>query len=196
MKNNDAQPEQMDSICCRCHAVIQPDDKMFLITASLNNQPRIISSLCFPCASAVLTEAVISQNIVVPRTEQEVPENAVDNSAATDTKRSDNIVQSGTIASTDLFCEINGCKPKAALGFQVSEDGFCLSLQCNDEDSYATSEHFTWSRIAQLLIAANPDLFGDINEPTHWCFVDALVSLGFNVPGWPKEHNYNDNPNR
>jgi hypothetical protein len=133
----------------------------------------------------------------MPIPAQELPENDNgDDSPSSDTTRSDNIVQSGTITSTDLFCELNGCKRKAALGFQVSEDGFCLSLQCKDEDSYATSENFTMNIIAQLLISANPNLFGDINEPLHQCFPEALVSLGFNVPGWPREHKYNDNPDR
>jgi len=83
---------------------------------------------------------------------------------------------------------------KATLTFQVSNDGFRLYLQCADGISWATSELFTWNRVAQLLIAANPDMFGDLNEPLHQCFPDALVSLGFVVPGWPKENKINDNP--
>ena len=85
---------------------------------------------------------------------------------------------------------------KAAIGFLVSDDGFRLYLQCADGISWATSELFTWNRIAQLLIAGNPDLFGDLNEPLHQCFPEALVSLGFVVPGWPKENKFNDNPDR
>jgi len=82
---------------------------------------------------------------------------------------------------------------KATLAFQVSDDGFRLNLQCADGISWASSELFTWNQIAQLLISANPDLFGDINEPLHQCFPEALVSLGFNVPGWPKENKYKSN---
>jgi hypothetical protein len=74
---------------------------------------------------------------------------------------------------------------KAALSFQVSDDGFRLSLQCADGVSYATSELFTWNHIAQLLIAANPDMFGALDEPLHHVFAEALTCFGFYIPDWP-----------
>ena len=70
----------------------------------------------------------------------------------------------------------------------MSDGGFRLSLQCANDVSYATSELFTWNRIAQLLIAADPNMFGVLDEPLHYAFLGALVSLGYNVPGWLEQH--------
>lgn len=96
---------------------------MFLVTASLDNQQRAISSLCFSCAIAVLTYAVTS-DITLQVPESELPENNDGNTIGSDREQLNNIVQSGTIASTDLFCEINGCKPKAALSFRYPTTAF------------------------------------------------------------------------
>jgi hypothetical protein len=82
---------------------------------------------------------------------------------------------------------------QAALTIQVSDDGFWLYLHCADGISWAGSELFTWNRIVQIIIAANPDMFGDINEPRHQCFPESLIALGFNVPGWPKQNKYKSN---
>jgi hypothetical protein len=74
---------------------------------------------------------------------------------------------------------------KATLSVHCSEQGFSFKLQCSDGKSWANSQMFTWQQIAQLLIAADPDMFGDLDEPWHQCFLDTLVQLGYNVPDWP-----------
>jgi hypothetical protein len=89
-------------------------------------------------------------------------------------------IQTGIVMST-----VSDKRLKAALSFQVQEDGFRLNLQCTDGVSTATSELFTWNRIAQILIAAKPDMFGDLDEPWHQCFPDTLIQLGYAVPDWP-----------
>ena len=73
----------------------------------------------------------------------------------------------------------------AELQVQHNDDGFCLFLVCADGKSWANGQFFTWPQIAQLLVAADPDMFGIIQEPLHHIFPETLVALGFNVPGWP-----------
>ena len=65
-----------------------------------------------------------------------------------------------------------------------SRQGFYFTLRCPDGISWATSQLFTWRQIAQLLIAADPDMFGVLDEPLHQVFPRTLVSLGYNVPNW------------
>jgi len=181
MHNSDALTEHSENICFRCKKVIRPADKMFLISASLENENCVISSLCLPCASVILSEALIGKNLTMPVPSSEFSDKEEDSTQA-DQYEVRVIHQAGTIKSTNPDADYNG--HKATLSFQVSDDGFRLSLQCPDAVSYATSEVFTWNRIAQLLIAANPDIFGSIAEPLHYVFPETLVSLGYHVPDW------------
>jgi hypothetical protein len=181
MNNNDALTARSENICFRCKNVIRPSDKIFLKSASLENENCIISSLCIPCASAILSAAVIGKNLTMPAPHPEFSDNEEDITQA-DQYEVRVIHQAGTIKSINPDTDDNG--HKAALSFQVSDDGFRLSLQCPDGVSYATSEVFTWNRVAQLLIAANPDIFGSIAEPLYYVFPETLVSLGYNVPDW------------
>jgi len=149
----------------------------------MENETNVISSLCFPCASALLTEAVVAKNIANPAPISELT-NAGNIVTVPDDESAENeVIQAGNINSINSDTDRNGYK--AALGFEVAEDGFRLRLQCTDGISWAASELFTWNRIAQILIAANPDIFGDNKEVWHQCFPETLVTLGYNVPDWP-----------
>jgi hypothetical protein len=70
------------------------------------------------------------------------------------------------------------------LRVHCSEEGFYFTLQCCDGLSRANSQLFTWKQIAQLLIAAHPDMFGIIDEPLHQVFPESLERLGYYVPNW------------
>jgi hypothetical protein len=189
-KNNEVSQPEFKPTCFRCSRVIKPDDKMFIILASIENEPvnsikeYVISSLCFPCASAVLTEAVINKKLTMPLPVRDLLDNEEEYPLPADQRTVGVVNQAGTITSTKA--DSDGSEYPAALSFQVHDDGFRLSLQCTDGISWATSELFTWSRIAQLLIAANPDMFGVLDEPLHYVFAEALASLGYNVPDWPE----------
>lgn len=73
---------------------------------------------------------------------------------------------------------------ESALLVRCDEDGFCFILECPDGVSSATSQLFTWKQIAQLLIAADPDMFAILDEPLHQVFPQTLESLGYYVPNW------------
>ncbi len=181
MYKSDALTEHSENICIRCKNVIRPADKMFLMSTSLENKNCVISSLCIPCASAILSEDVIDKKLTMPAPSPGFLDQEEDTTQA-DQCEVRVIRQVGTIKSINPDTEDSA--HKAALNFQLLEDGFRLSLQCPDGVSYATSEVFTWNRIAQLLIAATPDIFGSIAEPLHCVFPETLVSLGYNVPDW------------
>jgi hypothetical protein len=148
----------------------------------MENETSILSSLCFPCASALLTEAVINKKLITP--EISPKHDDVEEESCLDQQEETEVIQAGTIMSVDT--DSDGPRYKANLSFEVSGDGFRLRLQCTDGISYAASEFFTWNRIAQILIAAKPDMFGDLDEPWHQCFPETLTQLGYNVPDWPQ----------
>jgi len=63
-------------VCFRCGRVIEPKDKMLTVSVSVET-PRddgsidgvesyAISSLCFCCASVILTEAVVDKGLTMP----------------------------------------------------------------------------------------------------------------------------------
>jgi len=70
------------------------------------------------------------------------------------------------------------------LKVQCSGKGFYFILQCFDGISVAYSQLFTWEQIAQLLIAADPGMFGVLDEPLHQVFPRNLKLLGYNSPNW------------
>lgn len=70
------------------------------------------------------------------------------------------------------------------LNICYSDEGFCLRLICKDNISKAVSKYFTWEQLIQMLIAADPDMFGALDEPTHNIFPFTLMRFGYRVPGW------------
>jgi hypothetical protein len=73
---------------------------------------------------------------------------------------------------------------RARLKVHCSEKGFYFTLQCSDGISWANSQLFSWGQIAQLLIAADPDMFGVLDEPLHQVFPENLERLGYHIPNW------------
>jgi hypothetical protein len=73
---------------------------------------------------------------------------------------------------------------RATLKVHCSERGFYFNLQCADGISWANGPLFSWQQIAQLLIAAAPDMFGALDEPLHQVFPQNLRLLGYHVPNW------------
>ena len=185
MGNNGASTDRSDTFCLRCGSLIKADDKMFIIEASMEDGNSIISSICFPCATAILTEAVIGKKLITPALSLDDIDFEGNVRLPKDQSEETEITQAGAVKSS-THPNAESMEHKASLSFQVSGDGFRLGLECTDGLSYATSELFTWNRIAQLLIAANPNIFGDVGEPWHYCFPETLVSLGYNVPDWPE----------
>lgn len=63
-------------VCFRCGGVIEPKDKMLTVSVSVETPKDDgsidcvgsypISSLCFCCASVILTEAVIDKGLTMP----------------------------------------------------------------------------------------------------------------------------------
>jgi hypothetical protein len=163
---------------------IYPGDKVFVVSASMENETSVISTLCIPCASTLLTEAVINKKLIISICTPELLKDKEEYTLPEDQSAVGDINQTGTIKLINLDSNHNG--HIAALSFQVLDDGFRLSLQCADGVSYSVSELFTWNRIAQLLIAANPDMFGALSEPLHHVFPESLITLGYNIPDWPE----------
>jgi hypothetical protein len=77
-----------------------------------------------------------------------------------------------------------GTKVGATLKVRCSDNGFFFILQCSDGISAASSQLFTWKQIAKLLIAADPNMFGVLDEPLHQVFPQNLKLLGYCVPDW------------
>jgi hypothetical protein len=178
-----------DFVCSRCDRIIKPDERMLTISVSTETPTRkgaveciesyAISSLCLSCASILLSEAVINKGLVTPTT---IPEEVgVSGTTTEETMHSrDNRIKSDFLIKL-MSDERAG---QVMLRVHCSEQGFRFTLQCSDSISWANSQLFTWNQIAQLLIAANPDMFGVLDEPLHQVFPRTLTSLGYTVPNW------------
>ena len=68
---------------------------------------------------------------------------------------------------------------ESSLEVHCSQKGFYLTLQCQDGIAFAPSQFFSWKQIAQLLIDADSDMFGRLDEPLHQVFPQTLKQLGF-----------------
>lgn len=139
-----------------------------------------ISSLCSGCASVLLSQAVIADKLVMP-----LPSNEAH---IKQSKQGDKASFSATDSCMKLHVLVNSIsdngKEEGALEVHCSPRGFSLTLQCPDGISKATSQLFTWRQIAQLLIAADPGMFGQLDEPLHQIFPVTLSQLGYRVPNW------------
>lgn len=140
-----------------------------------------VSSLCFPCASVILSEAVVSskQLMTPPAMGEEMVEG-----------EETNIEEARDCCDSKIRMDIlvnsisNGGKADTSLRVHCIEDGFYFTLQCYDGFSRADSQLFTWRQIAQLLIATDPDMFGVLDEPLHQVFPESLKHLGYYIPNW------------
>ena len=129
-KNRNLPAVIADTLCSRCNCSIKSSDKIFVISATMEDETNVISSLCFPCASALLTEAIVAKNLANSAPISELT-NAEDAVTIPDDQNAENeVIQGGTIVANDSDTDRSG--RKAALGFEVAEDGFRLRIQCTD----------------------------------------------------------------
>jgi hypothetical protein len=141
-----------------------------------------ISSLCFGCASVLITEAVIDKKLTEPNMDCEEKEEVVEERDGTLDCLNDNFNDKKKEKSRLAIVSYNG--EEDLLQACCLENGFYLALRCSDGISHANSQLFTWMQIAQMLIAFDPDMFGILDEPLHRVFPESLRRLGFYVPGW------------
>ncbi len=191
MGNNGSSGSKLNLVCFRCDRIIEPGERMHTVSASIETPTEdgsvnvlacdAVSQLCGGCASVLLSEAVIAENLVMPQPANEAHK-------LRQSKQSDESpfgITDGHMKLDILVSSISdNCKEEGALEVHCSPRGFCLTLQCPDGISKATSQLFNWKQIAQLLIAADPDMFGRLDEPLHQIFPQTLNKLGYGVPSW------------
>jgi hypothetical protein len=190
MANNN-EMSQFNFVCFRCGGIIKPDERMITVSVSLETPTRdnsiesidctSISSLCFPCAAILISKAVVSddQLMMPPLREVEVIQEE-----ETNIKEAEDFSNSKDILDILVNSIPSDSKADTALKVHCLEDGFCFKLLCSDGTSWANSPLFTWKQIAQLVIAADPDMFGVLDEPLHRMFPESLKRLGYYVPNW------------
>jgi len=91
--------------------------------------------------------------------------------------------------------ELNDGDVRAELDVHCSERGFQFELHCSDGIGWALSPIFNWEQIFQMLIAADPDMFGILTEPLHQVFPKSLRLLGYCVPNWRENYRETQNAN-
>jgi tetratricopeptide (TPR) repeat protein len=195
MGNNETYQQEFHFECFRCGCIINAGEKMVNLFISLETPTEddstkeiggtSVSTLCFDCASVLLSQSIIGDlTLTIPAVEE----------------REDNdVVEIDEDAMEKVNCIERELEDSAAsLIIRHSSKGFCLVLDCGDGISRATSRLFTWRQIAQMLIAADPDMFGVLDEPLHQVFPRALKRLGYHVPDWRElqaENNLNGKEN-
>ena len=194
MGNNEACRYEFHFECFSCGCIINTGEKMVNLFSSLETPTEdgftkeiggtSVSTLCFDCASVLLSQSIISELTLIEPVEDE---------------EDDDIEEIDEDEVEEINCMENAEEDSGAnLTIRRSEKGFCLVLDCGDGLSRATSQLFTWRQIAQMLIAADPDMFGVLDEPLHQVFPQALQCLGYHVPGWRElqaENNRKENNN-
>ena len=188
MGNNNSCDEKLEFVCFRCDRPIKPGEKMLSVCVSLETpitdgsidgiEVYTISTLCFGCASVFLTEAVLNKKLTMPTALFE----------ETEGKRTKTISETMDSQEGDILVNLTSDeKGQGMLKVHCSKRGFYLTLRCPDGISWANSQLFTWQQIAQLLIAADPDMFGVLDEPLHQVFPQTLASFGYSVPNWREQ---------
>ena len=171
--SGDVQPK-LNFVCFRCGSIIKAEDRMMSLSISLETPTEddaiqqleniAVSSLCFACASLMLSEAIVAdKHLMMPK--REVPQEVEDED------------EKDIIISDDEEKDT-----RAKLVVRSSSKGFDLALDCGDGVSTANSQFFTWRQIVQMLISVDPDMFGVFDEPLHHVFSEALERLGLHVP--------------
>jgi len=71
-----------------------------------------------------------------------------------------------------------------ALSLIATMDNENLALILSGPNASATTA-YSWRQIVQLLIDANPHLFGNLtNQPDHYIFPEMLAKLGYTLVNW------------
>lgn len=191
MRNNEVSQQKLNFVCFRCGSIIKPDDRMITMSVSLEAPTKdnsieciesaAISSLCFPCASVLISKAVVGdEQLMMPTAmDEEIIEEE-----ETDIKETMDCRYSKTKLDILINSVADGREADATLKVRCSEEGFYFTLQCSDGISLANSQLFTWKQIAQLAIAADPNMFGVLDEPLHQVFPQNLKLFGYYVPNW------------
>jgi len=182
MGNNGSSESKYHLVCLRCKRIIECGERVHTVMALIGTPTESgsvdclasdeISTLCGGCASVLLSEAAISGKFVVPQPSTEATEGKV--SSVNDH------MKLGILLSS---ISDNG-ETESSLEVHCSQKGFYLTLQCQDGIAFAPSQFFAWKQIAQLLIDADPDMFGRLDEPLHQIFPQTLQKLGYIVPNW------------
>ncbi|MFC1970918.1 hypothetical protein ACFLV0_03160 [Chloroflexota bacterium] len=176
MENIGISEQKLNFVCFRCGCKIKVGENMVSMSISMETptqddsikhiESAAVSTLCFPCASILLSESIVADKQMMMPPAQEIEEE--------EEEYDEEISVSGD-EDEDT---------RARLRVQSSSKGFRLILDCGDGISKATSQFFTWKQIVQMLISADPDMFGVLSEPLHWVFPGALERFGLHVPGW------------
>jgi len=182
MANNGSSESNDHYVCLRCRRIIESGERMHTVMALIGTPTDSgsvdclasdeISTLCGGCASVLLNEAAISGKFVVPQPATEAIEGKV--SSLNDHMKLRILLSS---------ISDNG-ETESSLEVHCSQKGFYLTLQCQDGIAFTPSQFFAWKQIAQLLIDADPDMFGRLDEPLHQIFPQTLSKLGYVVPNW------------
>lgn len=177
--------QKYNFVCFRCGRIIKTDERMVSMSVSLeapttddsikNLESSAVSTVCFGCASVLLSEAFVADKLLM------MP-------LAQDEKEEEEDIEEISISGYEAE------KTRPRLTVQSSSRGFRLALDCGDGISKATSQFFSWQQIVQMLIAADPDIFGVLSEPLHQVFPEAMERLGLHVPSW-RDLGENYNPN-
>jgi hypothetical protein len=193
MGNNGASGIKLNFVCFRCDRIIEPGEKMHSVTVSTETptgdgsitdvEGHAVSQLCNGCASVLLSQAVMAEKLIMPQPTNEATEERVSN--GTHTHKGVSSSANSSMKVDILVSSISDNeKGEGALEVHCLQKGFYLTLRCPDGIARATSQLFTWKQIAQLLIAADPGMFGRLDEPLHQIFPQTLTELGYGVPNW------------
>lgn len=191
MGNNGSSGSKYNFVCFRCNRIIEPGERMHTLSASIETPTedgsvgvivsQDISCLCGDCASVLLAEAAIGEKLTMPPAATEGTEEEVSKGSNEAVLSSANSRMKPDILISSISDDGKG---EGALEAHCSQKGFYLTLRCTDGIAWARSEVFTWKAIAQLLIAADPGMFGRLDEPLHQIFPQTLSKLGYSVPNW------------
>jgi|GEM_PF-3596442 len=182
MKESSGPGKEVHPGCFRCSRTIKKGEKMFSLCISMEKQtgPRnleimesgSVSTLCFNCVSVLLSKAITDDEELMLPSRGEAPVDF------------DNINAEGTEQEIEQEAGEGQASGGARLRLRYSIEGFRLLLDCGDGASKATSQLFTWQQVVQMLISADPDMFGVLDEPLHHVFGKALSRPGYCVPGF------------
>jgi hypothetical protein len=191
MGNNGSSGSKYHFVCFRCDRIIEPGERMHTLSASIETptedgsvgviESEDISCLCGGCASVLLAEAAIGEKLTVPPAATEATEEEGSKGSNEAVLSSANRCMKPDILISFISEDGRG---EGALEAHCSQKGFYLTLHCPDGIGWARSQVFTWKQIAQLLIAADPGMFGRLDEPLHQIFPHTLSKLGYSVPNW------------
>lgn len=178
MDDLEIEEHRYNFVCFRCGRIIKPGENMVSLSVSIETptdddslqatDSTAISTLCFGCALVLLSQIITRDpSLMMPLPEGVLREDYEEQ------QKDEPICTEGD--QNEQMTRLTICH---------SPRGFRLILDCGDGVSKATSRLFIWRQVIQMLIAADPNIFGAINEPLHRIFARALSRLGYHVPGY------------